>query len=83
MTPRTAHEATVPEDGISKLTRLLEGWTDKDGRRHKGVLERLEDQEDRWNAHDAQRLTWKNGLGLAASGGLISQALAWMQAHIK
>lgn len=83
MTPKTALESTVHEDPIAKLTRLIEGWTDKDGKRHKGLLERAEDMEERWTAHDAQRLTWKNGLGLAAAGGLISQSLAWLQTHLK
>lgn len=76
---------------LSKLIRLVEGWTDhKEGKRHKGLLERLEELEDQQEQEaveraklESQRLTWKTGLGLASAGAIIAQALNWIGTHVK
>ena len=84
-----AAPADVP-NLLARLVRLLEGWTDEEGKRHKGALERLADIEEREVDREkdratleSQRLDWRKGLGLAAAGGLMTQAFTWLQAHFK
>lgn len=34
-------------------------------------------------ASEAQRLTWKNGIGLTAAGGILSQIITYAATHMK
>lgn len=86
MTPPPPKEPAAhhgDEGPIAELLRFIKGWTDSEQKRHKGMLERLEDLEEVLARQDAQRLTWKNGLGIAAAGGLLSQCFAWFGSHLK
>lgn len=88
-------QQTIPiapeaEHSIAHLVRLLEGYSDKDGNRRKGVIDRLEIIEEREAAREkarlereAQRRMILVGLGLASFGTFVTQIANWINAHIK
>lgn len=67
------------ESQLSKLLRLLEGWTDDGGKHHPGVVERLESIE----ARQAAWAFWTRTAGVAAVVSAVAGVYEWAKAHIR